>query len=163
MTEFRYPLGRIVADCSLFGGGAVMSGTVLALAPTVPYVIVLFGGLTGVFVLYTIRTALRHRLRIAADAEGMVIRGARVRSVKWANVEAVRLRYYSTRRSRKDGWMTLRLKADGRWVEVDSHLEGFEALARLVAGAVRERGLALDATTRGNFSAMGLISQEPAP
>ena len=163
MTEFRYPLGRIVADCSLFGGGAVMSGTVLALAPTVPYVILLFGGLTGVFLLYTIRTALRHRLRIAADAEGMSIKGARVRSVKWANVEAVRLRYYSTRRSRKDGWMTLRLKADGRWVEIDSHLEGFETLARLVAEAANRRGLVLDPTTRGNFNAMGLMPAEPAP
>lgn len=140
-----------------------MSGAVLALAPTVLYVVVLFGGLTGVFLLYTIRTALRHRLRIAADAEGMNIKGARVRSVKWAEVEAVRLRYYSTRRSRKDGWMTLKLKAGGRWVEINSHLEGFETLARLVAEAANRRGLPLDPTTRGNLSAMGLISAEPAP
>lgn len=140
-----------------------MSGAVLALAPTVPYVVVLFGGLTGVFLLYTIRTALRHRLRIAADAEGMNIKGARVRSVKWAEVEAVRLRYYSTRRSRKDGWMTLKLKAGGRWVEINSHLEGFETLARFVAEAANRRGLPLDPTTRGNLSAMGLISAEPAP
>jgi len=163
MTEFRYPLGRIVADCSLFGGGAVMSGIVVALAPTVPYIVLLFGGLTGVFLLFTIRTALRHRLRIVADDEGMLIKGAGVRSVKWANVEAVRLRYYSTRRSRKDGWMTLRLKADGRWVELDSHLEGFETLARFVAEAANRSGLVLDPTTRGNFSAMGLTSAEPAP
>jgi hypothetical protein len=161
MTEFRYPLGRIVADCSLFGGGAVMSGTVVALAPTVIYVVLLFGALTGVFLLYTIRTALRHRLRIAADAEGMHIKGARVRSVKWAELEAVRLRYYSTRRSRKDGWMTLKLRAGGHWVEIDSHLEGFETLARFVAEAANRRGLALDPTTRGNFSAMGLASAEP--
>ena len=160
MTEYRYPLGRIVADCSLFGGGAVMSGVVVALAPTVPYVVVLFGGLTGVFLLYTIRTALRHRLRIAADAEGMKITGARVRSVKWAEVEAVRLRYYSTRRSRKDGWMTLTLKAGGRRFDVDSHIEGFETLARLAAGAASRRGLALDPTTRGNFAAMGLMASE---
>jgi hypothetical protein len=161
MTEYRYPLGRIVADCSLFGIGAVMSGGVVALAPTVLYVVLLFGGLTGVFLLFTIRTALRHRLRIAVDAEGMTIKGARVRAVKWAEVEAVRLRYYSTRRNRKDGWMTLRLKAGGRWVEIDSHLEGFEVLARLVAEAASRRGLALDPTTRGNFSAMGLASAEP--
>jgi hypothetical protein len=162
MTEFRYPLGRIVADCSLFGGGAVMSGIVVALAPAVLYVVLLFGGLTGVFLLYTMRTALRHRLRIAADAEGMNIKGARVRSVKWAELEAVRLRYYSTRRSRKDGWMTLRLKAGGPWVEVDSHLEGFETLARLAAEAAIRRGLALDQATRGNLSAMGLMPTEPA-
>lgn len=163
MTEYRYPIGRIVADCSLFGSGAVMSGGIVALAPTVPYVVLLFGGLTGVFLLFTIRTALRHRLRIAADAEGMKVTGGLVRSVKWAEVEAVRLRYYATRRNRKDGWMTLTLAAGGRRLTIDSHLDGFETLARLTAEAARRHNLALDPATRGNFAALGLLAPGPEP
>ena len=164
MTEFRYPLGRIVADCSLFGGGAVMSGTVLALAPTVPYVILLFGGLTGVFLVYTIRTALRHRLRIAADAEGLQMRmiGGWVRSLKWDEVEGVRLRYFSTRRNRQGGWMTLTLRGGGRRMAIDSYVDDFEALIRRAAQAARSRHLALDATTISNFAALKISLQEGA-
>ena len=160
MTEYRYPLGRIVADCSLFGSGAVMCAVIVALVPTVLYAVVIFGGLTGVFLLFTIRAALQARLRIAADAEGMKITGIGVRSVKWVELDAVRLRYYSTKRSRKDGWMTLTLSGGGQRLRVESHLDGFEAVARLVAAAARERGIALDHATHANFAALGLLPGE---
>ena len=49
-----------------------MSGGLMALAPMVPFVLILFGGLTGLFLLYTIRTAIRQRLRIATNA-GLIL------------------------------------------------------------------------------------------
>ena len=154
MSVYRYPLPRILADYFLGGSGTLMSAGLVALAPTSKFVLVAFGGLTGLFLLFTIRTALRHRLRIAADADGIRLSGGWVRSLRWDEVEAVRLRYFSTRRSRKGGWMTLTMRGRGQRVSVDSHLDGFEALARRVAEAAQARNLTLDQTTESNFAAL---------
>jgi hypothetical protein len=162
MNGSRYPLNRILADYLLGGSGMLMSGALVALAPTSIFVLVIFGGLTAVFLLFTIRTAFRHRLRIAVDAEGLTVMGGPVRRLDWQDLKGLSLRYYSTRRNRKDGWMTLGLKAGGRSLSIDSHLEGFESLARLASDAALARGLDLDAATRGNLAALDIPLPEPA-
>jgi hypothetical protein len=162
MNGYRYPLRRMLADYLLGGVGTAMSIGMVVLAHAVIYILVICGGLTAVFLLFTIRTALRHRLRIAADAMGLRVKGGPVRQLKWQELEHLTLRYYSTRRSRKDGWMTLKLTAGGRPLSIDSHLEGFEEIARLAAEAARARHLDLDATTRSNFAAMDIALPDPA-
>jgi hypothetical protein len=162
VTDHRYPLNRVLGDYFVGGSGALMSGGVLALAPTVLYVDILCGGLTGLFLVFTILTAIRHRLRIAVDAEGVRATGGRVRSINWGEVETVTLRYYSTRRSRKNGWMTLTIGAAGRRLAIESHLEGFEVLARHAAEAAAARGLALDPATRSNLAALDIDLPGPA-
>ena len=162
MIVYRYPLNRILADYFLGGSGAVMSGALVALASTSGFVLVLFGGLTGLFLLFTIRTAIRQRLRIAADADGIRLTGGWVRSLRWDEVEAVSLRYFSTRRSRKGGWMTLTLRWRGQRVSFDSYLDGFEALARRAAEAASARHLVLDPATCSNFAALDKAPASPA-
>ena len=154
MKEYRYPRSRILADYLLGGTGALMSAGLVALASSALYIVVICGGLTAVFLLFTIRTAFRQRMRIQADAEGLTVKGGLVRQVKWQELDGLTLRYYSTRRNRKDGWMTLGLKSGGRSLSIDSHLEDFDSLARMAADAAVKRGLELDRTTRGNFDAM---------
>lgn len=162
MTVYRYPMNRIMSDYFLGGSGALMSGALVALAPTSPFVLVAFGGLTGLFLLFTIRTAIRQRLRIAADADGIRLTGGWVRSLRWDEVEAVSLRYFSTRRSRKDGWMTLSLRGRGQRLSVDSHLDGFEVLARRAGEAANARGLTLDPATASNFAALDIALENIA-
>jgi hypothetical protein len=162
VTDHRYPLNRIMADYFVGGSGVLMSAGVLALAPTVLYVDVICGGLTAIFLLFTMLTAFRQRLRIAVDAEGVRVTGGRVRSIKWGELEAVTLRYFSTRRNRKNGWMTLTLGGGGRRVAVESHLEGFEVLARHAAQAAAARRLSLDPATRSNFAALDIHLPGPA-
>ena len=154
MSVYRYPLPRILADYFLGGSGTLMSAGLVALAPTSKFVLVAFGGLTGLFLLFTIRTALRQRLRIAADADGIRLSGGWVRSLRWDEVEAVRLRYFSTRRSRKGGWMTLTLRGPRQKIVVDSYLDGFEPLVRQAASIVTLRDLPLDPTSASNFAAL---------
>ena len=162
LAVYRYPLSRILADYFLGIGGAVMAGGLVALAPGSLFVLILFGGLTSVFLLFTIRTAFRQRLRIAADADGIRVSGGWVRSLRWDEVETVTLRYFSTRRSRKGGWMTLTLRGRkaGRGraqkIAIDSHLEGFEALARRAGALVAERDLPLDPASASNFAALDI-------
>src|SRR5258706_8130233 len=154
MSVYRYPTGRILSDYFLGVSGALMSGALVALAPTSPFVVILFGGLTGLFLLFTIRTAIRQRLRIAADADGIRVSGGWVRSLRWDEVESVKLRYFSTRRSRKGGWMTLTLRGRSQRVSVDSHLDGFEPLARRANEVAHARELVLDPATASNFAAL---------
>jgi hypothetical protein len=161
MTEHRYPLSRILADYLLGGTGTLASAAMIALAPSTGYVVVIFGALTAVFLLFTIRTASRHGLRITADAEGLGIRGTSVRRLEWGQLEGLTLRYYATRRNRKDGWMTLCLTGAGQKMAIDSHLEGFEAIARSAADAALGRRLVLDPTTRINLAALDIPVPEP--
>ena len=160
MTVHRYPLNRLLADYALGGGGAIVSAGIWSLAPNVPYVLMLFGGLTGLFLIFTIRTAIRHRLRIAADAEGLRVSGGWRRSLRWDEVEGVRLRYFSTRRNRQGGWMTLTLRARGRRLAIDSYLEGFDSIARRAAEAASSRRLALDPATSSNFAALKIAIRD---
>ena len=53
-------------------------------------------------------------------------------------------------------------KSRGRSLAIDSHIEGFETLARLAADAAAARGLELDPTTRSNFAAMEVVLPQPA-
>ena len=162
MKEYRYPTNRILADYLLGGAGTLMSIGLIILASSAVYIDVICGALTAVFVLFTIRTAFRHRMRILADAEGLTVRGGPVRQMKWQELDGLTLRYYSARRNRKDGWMTLGLKSHGRSLAIDSHIEGFETLARLAADAAAARGLELDPTTRSNYAAMEVVLPPPA-
>ena len=162
MKEYRYPTNRILADYFLGGAGTLMSIGLIILASSAVYIDVICGALTAVFVLFTIRTAFRHRMRILADAEGLTVRGGPVRQMKWQELDGLTLRYYSARRNRKDGWMTLGLKSRGRSLAIDSHIEGFETLARLAADAAAARGLELDPTTRSNYAAMEVVLPPPA-
>ena len=162
MNIYRYPKGQILADYVLGGSGAAMSGALVALAPTSTFVLVIFGGLTGMFLLFTMRTALRQRLRIAADGEGIGLTGGWVRFLRWDEMEGVRLRYYSTRRNRKGGWMTLTLRGRGGRISLDSHLDGFEALARRAGEEATRRQLGLDHATQSNFAALDIALESLA-
>jgi hypothetical protein len=155
MAVYRYPANRILADYFLGIGGMAMSGGLLALAASSRFVLILFGGLTGVFLLFTIYTTRRQRLRIAADGDGIQMSGGWVRSLRWDEVETVTLRYFSARRNRKGGgWMTLTLRGRGQKIAFDSHLEGFEALARKAGEVAVQRNLPLDSVTASNFAAL---------
>src|SRR5262249_9690097 len=156
MAVYRYPSGRILADYFLGIGGAVMCALLLAVGSGSRFVLILFGGLTAVFLLFTIHTARRQSLRIAADADGVRMSGGWVRSLRWDEVEAVTLRYYSTRRNRKGGWMSLTLRGRGQKIAIDAQLEGFEAVARRAGEVAAARALPLAPATLSNFSSLDI-------
>lgn len=73
------------------------------------------------------------------------------RRVAWEELRGVRLRYYSTRRDRSGGWMTVTIAGPGgTTLRADSDLEGFERLAGMALAAADRLGLPLDASTRNN-------------
>lgn len=150
----RYPARTLLADYGRGAVGAGISGTFWALSPVALYSMVLFGGLTALFLLFVLRTALRQRLRIVTDAAGIGIAGRA--PLAWRELEDMRLRYYAPRRNKGTGWMTLKLRAGGRTLALDSTLEGFDDIAARANQAAVANRLDLGDVTLTNVAALGL-------
>ena len=153
-SEHRYPLAALLPDYGRGLIGAALSGGAWSLAPAAPAAIVIFGGLTGLFLVFTMRNVWRHRMRVALDAETMAVDGMRNRSLAWRDLSGLRLRYYATRRNRQGGWMTLQLRAGRTSIALDSSLTGFSDIVARAIAAARRNGVALDAVTLANLAAL---------
>jgi hypothetical protein len=163
MSTHRYAPRALAVDYGRGGVGLVLSAGLLALSPSLPLTVI-FAGLTVLFAVFTLRTARRHRARIELDSEGIALHPTASAPLAWRDIDHVRLRYYSTRRSRDKGWMTLRLGIGRRRIEIDSALEGFDDIVAQAARVVRARDLPLDPATRANFQAAGhLLDLELRP
>jgi hypothetical protein len=155
-SQYRYPPARLVGDYLRAGFG--LGGAVLfwALLPPAPQIHAVFGALTLLFLLFTIRTVWRQAVRVEVSDDAIAMTPPRRGPLAWRDIVRIDLRYYSTRRNRKDGWVTLRLTGPGGRIVIDSDLDGFEAVAKRAAGAVRDNRIEPDATTRANLLALGL-------
>jgi hypothetical protein len=150
----RYPSRTLLADYGRGAIGAAISATFWALSPVAVYSMVLFGGLTALFLLFALRTALRQRLCIVSDDTGIGVAGRA--PLLWRELDVLRLRYYATRRNKGNGWMTLKLGAGGRRLTLDSTLEGFDDIAARANEAAIANGLDIGEITRTNVAALGL-------
>ncbi len=77
-------------------------------------------------------------------------------SIPWHGLSGLKLRFYSTQRSREQGWLQMTLIAGDATLRIDSTLEDFDTVARRAADAARANGVALEPTTIGNLDALGL-------
>jgi hypothetical protein len=164
MTVYRYQVERLIGD--YLRGACGLAGSIIAwvFLPSVVQVHILIGGLTLLFLLFPIRTAWRQAVRIEASDETLVLTSPRSiffkqEPVAWRDLVSVKLRYYSTRRNRKNGWFTMHLAGPTARIAFDSDLDGFEDVARRAAGAARINGIAIDDTTRANLAALGFDEQ----
>jgi len=153
-SEHRYPLAALLPDYGRGLLGATLSGGAWSLAPAAPAAIVIFGGLTGLFVVFTMRNVWRHRMRITLGGDGLAVAGLRNRMMAWRDLTGMRLRYYATRRNRQGGWMTLQLRAGSARVALDSSLTGFAEIVAQAVRAARRNELPLDAVTLANLQAL---------
>ncbi len=156
MSTHAYPLNAIFGDYARAGAGLVLSGTPLFLpAPLAPWVLAVFIGLFVVFLIYGLRTALRHGRRITVDDLG-ISTSPGAGCVKWADLKEVKLSYYSTRRDTSGGWLQLNL-TDGRAkMNIESSLDGFAEIAGKAARIASGKKMPLDAATIENFSLLGI-------
>lgn len=154
--QFRYPPARLAGD--YLRGGFGLGGAALfwVLLPPAPQIHAVFGGLTLLFLLFTIRTVRRQIVRVEVSDDAITMAPPRRGPLAWRDIVRIELRYFSTRRNRKDGWVTLRMTGPGGRIVIDSDLDGFEWITRRAAAAARGNGIELSDTTRANFLALGL-------
>jgi hypothetical protein len=85
-----------------------------------------------------------------------LVRGLRRRAIAWAELDRLKLAYYSTRRDRRAGWMQLELAGGSARVTLDSRIDGFDLLVRRAAEAAAVRGIALSEATVANLDSLGV-------
>src|SRR5204863_155745 len=98
----------------------------------------------------------RHGTRIEMSETGLRATGLWHQVIPWAELDRMKLAYYSTRRDRRSGWMQLELGADAARLRLDSRIEGFDAVVRRAAVAAASRGIALSEATVANLDALGV-------
>jgi hypothetical protein len=156
MSIHRYSLQDLLPDYLRGGAGLIIGAGGWLLAPGMLHVVVIFGGLTVLFLLFTMRTVARQYTRIEMTDDAIISAGTRRRTLRWSDLDRVKLRYYSTRRNRSSGWMTLRLARGWTAISVDSNIDGFDAIAARAARAIIESRAAADDVTLANLAALGL-------
>lgn len=156
MSIHRYSLHNLLPDYLRGGAGLIIGAGGWLLAPGMLHIIVIFGGLTVLFLLFTMRTVARQYTRIEMTEDAIISDGTRRLTLHWNDLDRVKLRYYSTRRNRSGGWMTLKLASRRSAISVDSNIDGFDAIAARTARTLIENHAAADDVTLANLAALGL-------
>ncbi|MEM7225070.1 MAG: hypothetical protein AAF495_18985 [Pseudomonadota bacterium] len=165
MKIYRYPPRALSGDYLRAATGVAVGGGVLLSVPESPAIIVIFGGLAGLFSFFGYRTVERHVTKMAVTDQEICSSGFGSRVMAWSDLTKVKLRYYGTKRQdpTTGGFMQLTLKGGGTSVTCDSSMEGFDEVARRAALAARDNGLALDDNSIGNLLALGFDVDREAP
>jgi hypothetical protein len=155
-SPLRYSWRALLPGYAGSAIGLAFSLAPLALVhPAAPVAWVLAAA-AALFLVYFGRTVCRHLTQIELDEAGIRARGPLGAAIRWEKLRSLRLDYYSTRRDREGGWMQLRLHDARRTIRVDSELDGFVDLVRIVVLEARRRGVDLDEPTRANLDVLGL-------
>ena len=155
MSFHRYSPQKLWPDYLRGVAGLIICAGLVALAPNVTVVLVIFGGLGLLFALFMLQTLQKQLLRLEMTEGGIATASNPSRAVTWRELRDLRLRYYALRRNKPGGWMTLRLGFPGRRISVDSTIDGFDDI---MARAARESGIRpvqMDDATRANLAALG--------
>jgi hypothetical protein len=156
MVELRYPVSSLVYDYLRGILGLGISAVIMQSIDLDSPIFWVILGLAGLFLVWLANTALRHASRIRFDEDGLRSLPWPKKSIAWSGLEEMALRYYSTRRKRKDGWMTLTLKSGQEKIDIESTLPHFADIVARAAFAARQANLQLDQITIDNMDAIGV-------
>jgi hypothetical protein len=155
-TRHVYPTAAMIGDYLRAAAGLVPTGVVFATEPVGTVAAALLGGFAAVFGIFGLRTVLRHGTRLEMSDTELRALGVWPSTINWAELDRMKLTYYSTRRDRRSGWMQLDLSAGGARVRLDSRIAGFDRLVLRAAEAAISRSVALNEATLGNLQALGI-------
>jgi hypothetical protein len=155
MSFHRYSPQKLLPDYLRGGAGLIICAGLVALAPSVTAVLVIFGGLALLFALFMLQTAQKQFLQLEMTEGEIRTASNPSRAEAWRDLRDLRLRYYALRRNKPGGWMTLRLGFPGRRISVDSGIDGFDTIVARAAREVGERPVKMDDATRANLAALG--------
>jgi hypothetical protein len=148
---YRYPLRALASDYLESGAGLLCTAMPLVLVQPAASAAWVLGAAALLFLVYFGRTVCRQMTRIELDEAGIRAAGPLGATIRWEELRALGLHYYSTRRDGEEGWMQLRLRDARRTIRIDSAIERFAELAAHAARQAAQRNLALDATTLANL------------
>ena len=155
MSVLRYPRRSVAADVAAGASGIAICALPLAAGAPPGWLGALLAGGLALFAAFTVESCARLRRRYRVDEAGLRVDPAGT-AIRWDDLDALELRYYSTRRDGRGGWLQLRLRAGGRGLRVDSRLQDFEQVLERALAAAARRDVALPAATVANLHALGV-------
>jgi hypothetical protein len=156
ISQHVYPASAMVGDYLRAAAGLVPTSVLFATVPVGTVAATVLGGFAAIFAIFGLRTALRHGTRVEMSETGLRSNGPWPATIAWAELDRLRLAYYSTRRDRRSGWMQLDLGAGGARLRLDSRIADFDRVVRRAAEVAAVRGLALSDATVANLQALGI-------
>ncbi len=156
MTRHAYPGSAMLGDYLRSAAGLVPTAAILAIAPLGAVATGIVGGFAALFLVFGIRTALRHVSRVEVTQSGISTLGPLAATIRWTELDRIRLAYYSTRRDRRDGWMQLELRSGRSVIRLDGRIDGFAGLVERSAMAAAARRLVPSPATAANLEALGI-------
>jgi len=156
MSLHSYPPKALLGDYLRAGFGLTLTLGPALLVPSDSAALWVLLPLAALFAVFAMRTLARHRTSVTLTAEGVSLSTWTQASLRWSQLEHLRMDYFSTRGDRSEGWMQLKAKGGGASIRVDSAIDEFVAIARAAADAARARGIEISETTRVNFSHLGI-------
>jgi len=161
MTSHRYPREILRNDYLRAGAGIVICVPLAIVAWGTSFGMWLFLGLTGLFIVFGLRTWLRSATEYRLTAHGLLRTNAALSSlsgheVSWADLNSLTLRFFPLRRDRSEGWMQLTVRTARVRLAIDSTLEEFDAVAKAALAAGLRNELPMTQATLANFQALGI-------
>lgn len=156
----RYRRSPLIGDYMRGAAGAGMAGLPLILVDVHWAPGIVLASILAVFSAFLIRTAMRHAAAVTVDDDGIRVSGPLGRSLGWQELTDMTVKYFSTKRDRSEGWMTVRLDSSNANIKLESTLEGFDSVLNRAAAAARRNDLVLDDVTRANLTALGIDTGE---
>jgi hypothetical protein len=152
---YRYPPGGLIADYARAAVGLLCTTAPAVLMPLGTVTLAILAVLALLFLSFALHTLRRQRMRVRVSDSAISGRPGAV-PLCWQDLTSVRLAYYSTRRDRRQGWMTLTLRAGKRALRVDSYIDGFIEIALRAARAAGANRLAVSSASLANFESLGI-------
>jgi hypothetical protein len=156
----RYERGAIIKDYVMGGAGLAIVAIPLISTDLGSWMLTIFGGLATLFTVYLLRTFIRSRTTIEVDEVGVRAHGPLPKALPWDEVAELELKYFSTRRDKKGGWMQLIMgdgsKAGAKRINLESSIDAFHEVALAAGEAAERNGLSLSETTTDNLRALSV-------
>jgi len=154
---YRYDQSALNGDYARGGFGLALTFIPIVLIEVHPIVFWCLAAAALLFAAFLLRTFQRQQSIISVDDEAITVRAPFADGkIAWADLSHLNLRYFSTRRDRKGGWMHLTLRGGGKGMKIESNLVGFDAVVDRAADAAFARRLTLSDASLENLLSLGV-------
>lgn len=171
MTAHRYARKALAADLLRGAVGLAFTGGPLLVLEVGDWALWILGTLAVLFLVFSLRNLMRWNTLVRTSDDGLSflplgdrelpLPGCRRVGLAWRDIRSVRLKFFSTKRDRSEGWMELRLDDGKGRMTLDSNLEGFAAICARAERAAIANALVLDETTAENLRALSRCKGAP--
>lgn len=156
VLSLRYERGPLLADFARSGAGLFFTlGPALFLNP-IPVLFWIFLAAGMLFLAFGVKTAQKWVTKVEMTADNLTVSTPFSASLAWKDLNAAKLRFYTTRRKSRKGWMQMTLRDGRAKIVLDSALADFDLVAKYAARWITRNDLELDIPSRENFLALGI-------